>query len=364
MKIFIRADGSEVIGIGHITRCLTLAKELHKRNCSIIFVVREIPKHIKMNMNSLGFLVVQCNSTYRVGSIEDAKQTLELLRNNYSISDKDWLIVDHYSIDYEYELFLKNLFSNIMVIDDLANRYHECNLLLDVNLQYGADKYRNLVPHSATVLLGPNYSLLRQEFKDVRRNIENTANHNKHSFSNILICFGGTDPSNETLKAIRALEPLLNDLSSVKVILGKANPNIKEIFSRYREESKLDLIVQPKSMASEMASTDLAVCAGGSMTWERYCLGLPGAVITIADNQLEVAKNGEKQGIDKFIGSSQVVCKDDITRTVEELLMSVDFLQEARRNAMELVDGKGAIRVANYLMQKEESHGITACRKR
>ncbi|MNW05542.1 hypothetical protein D3C71_2018040 [compost metagenome] len=86
------------------------------------------------------------------------------------------------------------------------------------------------------------------------------------------------------------------------------------------------------------------------MTWERYCIGLPGVVIAIADNQLEVAKNGQRLGIDHYLGASANISEEDITQAVKKLLTSVSWLQEARELAMDIVDGNGVLRVVNYLV--------------
>jgi len=351
MKIFIRADGSKIIGIGHLMRCMTLAQKLKESsNCEIIFLVHEIPQHIKTYIYTLGFSIVQYNTVYRIGSVEDAKFILTLIREKYVITNQDWLIVDHYMIDKDWESVLGLEFHKIMVIDDLANRKHNCTLLLDttVSVDY-TYRYENLLSPNTIKLLGPHYALLRDEFSEMRNKI--LSGHMNKIKGNILICFGGTDPTNETEKVIRALEPwVLKKKFQLTVIMGSANPHISKVEAKYGATSGINLSVQPHSIALEMSKAELAICAGGTMTWERYCLGLPGLVIAVADNQINIAKEGERQRIDKYLGEASEVQEFHIDKALMELLYTPHRIMDAAKIAWELVDGEGAARVSQYIL--------------
>lgn len=351
MKCFIRADASEKLGVGHVMRCLALSKELIEQKHEVIFISRDVNSFISGLINIQGCSLLQINTELPLGSKLESEYIVQLINRDYIVFKEDWFIIDHYSLDYKFESVLKNLFTNILVIDDLADRFHDCSLLLDTGLDDSKkDRYRYLIPHSAIRLLGPEYALLRQEFTDVRETLDVRG---EEDIQNIFVCFGGTDPSNETQKIIEALEPCLNDLNQVKVILGKTNPHINELISLYGNNNKLRFLIQPDSIAVEMSSSDLAICSGGSMTWERYSLGLPGIVIAIADNQLEVAQQGHLLELDEFIGLSKTVRVEDVTQTFKRIIKSKRWLQNARRKAMMIVDGKGVSRVVEFLNMKE-----------
>jgi len=362
MKFIIRVDASETIGTGHIVRCLTLANELRKMLHDVVFIVRQMPDYFVKLIKDSGFLYISYNSNYAVGSTEDAYSTLELFRKKIHISLEDCLIIDHYMIDSTWESILKSMFIKIMVIDDLANRQHECTILLDTNLYENPEqRYKGLVPIQTRKLLGPQYALLREEFATVRSQLS----HNQmstESITNILICFGGTDPTNETMKAISALEDLLSFNMGIEltVIMGGANPNIQRIQEKCRGLKGIRLLIQPPSMALEMSKSNIAVCGGGTMTWERYCIGLPALVIAIADNQIGIAQQCEKRKIDKYLGESCFVSEDILSKEVLAYLSSPQYDKKVRQEAaMSLVDGKGVSRVARIVMDHNtlgESH--------
>lgn len=231
MKIFIRVDASEKIGTGHVIRCLTLADELRKNLHEVIFISVQMPEYFISLINKKGYSFNKQASTHMVGSVMDAFNILKFLQSKYEISNEDCLIIDNYQIDHIWETVMKQSFGKIVVIDDLANRQHVCDLLLDTN-EYDSpeNRYEGLISIETKKLLGSRYSLLREEFLEVR-NLMFENQISKRILTNILICFGGSDPTNETMKVINALELLLDHYKELEltVILGRANPNIKTI---------------------------------------------------------------------------------------------------------------------------------------
>ncbi|WP_449599054.1 UDP-2,4-diacetamido-2,4,6-trideoxy-beta-L-altropyranose hydrolase [Paenibacillus sp. Marseille-Q9583] len=353
MKYFIRADASEQLGVGHVMRCLALSKGLIDQKQEVIFICRDVDPFISELIKGFGCFVLQFETEFPLGSVLESTYIIQLIGKQYTVVKEDWLIIDHYSLDFRFEVALRNLFTNIMVIDDLADRVHDCNVLLDTSLDDSKkNRYSKLIPHTAIKLLGPEYALLRQEFADVRETL--VFNH-RESVKNIFVCFGGTDPTNETLKIIRALEPFLNSLAKVKIILGKTNPHAEKLKRLYEKNTKLEFLIQPDSIAIEMSSCDLAICAGGSMTWERYCLGLPGIVIAIAENQVELAQQSHLLALDEFVGLSSLIEVEDVTRVFKRIINSKEWIRNFRQKAMMVVDGKGVSRVVDLLIMKENA---------
>ncbi len=354
MRIFIRADASERIGTGHVMRCLTLADQIIKHNSKIefVFLYRTMPEHLHKVIINKNFVSLKIQSFYEVGSLEDAGYVVDKIATHFKICESDWLIIDHYQIDSIWESAMGKLIRNILVIDDLANRMHQCTVLLDSNLYANYEsRYDQRVPHTTLQLLGPKFALLREEFLLTRNSLPQ---RDSGTIQNVLICFGGTDPTNETFKVLSALEPLLNGLFkfTITTVVGKANSNVNQIQNMCESIPGALLLVQPESMAMEMAKSDLAICSGGTLTWERYCMGLPGVTIAVADNQIEVAKTGHDMGIDLFLGESKSVLEKDIRSAFLKLLNDSERVRKASKLAMDVIDGRGTGRVAQLLFPK------------
>ena len=289
MNVFIRADASINIGVGHVMRCLTLAKELHDNGATVHFICRELQGNLITDLRDKGIKVYplalyhppeqradgdDTPSSHAFDWRLDARATSDVLQQ---FQDIEWLVVDHYDIDARWEKVVRGHVKKIMIIDDLADRRHDCDLLLDQNFSTLSNRYDTLLPANCRQLLGPKYALIRQEFlatKGAKSRSPGKAGH-------ILVSFGGTDPTNETAKVISALE---EDISA-DIVLGSTAPHRAEIQQQVDALPHVTLHIQPENVAWIMAQADIAIGAGGSTMWERCTLGLPSIVIITADNQ-------------------------------------------------------------------------------
>ena len=209
----------------------------------------------------------------------DAQQTAEVLDNQLV----DWLIVDHYALDVQWERNFSAVAKNIMVIDDLADRQHECNILLDQTFARGAEAYKDLVPLGCKVLCGSKYSILRPEFSELRKySLERRTSPN---LKNILVNMGGVDKDNYTGLILDYLsESKLPDACKITVVMGSSSPWFKSIKAQAPKlRYQVDVQSGVTNMAKLMADSDLAIGAAGSTSWERCCLGLPENQRLIAD---------------------------------------------------------------------------------
>ena len=348
MRVCFRADASVRIGSGHVMRCLTLAVEAHRRGGEAIFVCRELPGNLCAYLEGMGVTVCrlpfdteipppawgQSSANARLdGTTElDAVMTAEIV-TKYS---PDWLVVDHYGLDRAWEGMLRKAVRRVMVIDDLADRPHDCDILLDQNLRREPDKsYRDLVPAGCTLLVGPRYALLRREFAAARK----TIGKRDGTVRRILVFFGSSDPSGETLKAIDALVRLDAGRPAVDVVVGMTNPAgelVRDIcaalpgFTFHRQVSRISRL---------MAGADLSLGAGGSATWERCSLGLPCVTLVVADNQLEPTLAVAEAGGAVYAGQSGTVTSADLARIVRETAARPQLLAAMSRRAMEIMGG-------------------------
>ncbi len=361
MKTVIRADSSTTIGTGHLMRCLTLADYLRNQGTDVEFIARELPGNIcdyieerKYRLHRLPFdedlLQDKYESEYTrwlvVSQAVDADQTLSVLLEKIGVVD--WLVVDHYGLDYRWQRKLRSYVNRIMVIDDLANRRHDCDLLLDQNLHDNPDsRYDGLVSNYCMKLLGPRFALLRPEFIQARENMPKR----NGIVNRILVFFGGSDISNETAKALKAIKSIDLSQIAIDVVIGSSNPHKSNIEAISRGMQNVTLYHQALNMAQLMVKADLAIGGGGTTTWERCYLGLPAIIVAIAENQIEIGRMSERAGVASYLGISKNVSDEDISKEIIKLMEHPDELREMGKRGVKQVDGQGALRVCAQLIQ-------------
>ena len=348
-RIAFRTDANSEIGTGHFMRCLTLADELKKHDAETCFVTRKLPAHLIQMLQERGIDLYELPvgdaektdelshaKWLKTSQHQDAIQTLEMLGK----SKLDWLVVDHYAIDQRWEKKLRKLANRILVIDDLADRQHDCDLLLDQNFYQEMDtRYIGKVPQNCKLLLGPTYALLREEFREARMSVKPRTGEIKK----VLVFFGGVDIENLTTMALKALIVLNLDLQ-VDVVIGRGHPHIQEIEVLCKLHN-FSCHIQTKHMAVLMARADLAIGAGGSSNWERCCLGLPSIVIATAKNQIFISKELNTLNACIYLGWFENVNSVMLQNTIISLIYSSSTLRSISNKAIALVDGNGAINV-------------------
>ena len=358
-RIVIRADASIQMGSGHVMRCLALADELKKNGVETTFVSREHPGHLCELIESAGHPLLRLpaptssssgNPAHAqwlgVSQEDDARQTLAVLTD---MSGCDWLVVDHYALDASWETAMRPRAKNIMAIDDLADRKHDCDLLLDQNYYDDMDtRYDELVPPDCVKLLGPKFALLRPEFSEARKN----SRQRDGSVRRIFIFFGGSDPPNETGKALEAIKFIGRPNIAVDVVVGAANPNQENITNLCAALPEARLYCQVNNIAELMAQADIAIGAGGGAVWERCCVGLPAIVISIAENQRAGSEAVARSGRTLYLGEYQAVSVELLQSALELVCSSPYLLTNMSESGMGLVDGNGVERVVRQLAAK------------
>jgi UDP-2,4-diacetamido-2,4,6-trideoxy-beta-L-altropyranose hydrolase len=356
MNIAFRMDATRQIGTGHFMRCLTLAEELKNQGARIRFVCRDLPVHLSEMLKAKGMELAALDSQAPVvvendlahshwlgaSQAQDAQDTLQALSDQHW----DWVVVDHYALDARWELRINKIANKIIVIDDIADRWHDCDVLLDQN--YYADmhtRYDGKVPARCQRLLGPRYALLRGEFRRLREQIKPRTG----SVKKIFVFFGGVDADNYTGLALEALVALGNPVLQVDVVIGAQHPHREQIQKTCIAHGYV-CHVQTTRMAELMAVADLAIGAGGSASWERCCLGLSAILVALAENQIDIAKALDSIGACVYIGTRETLTNSlTIQKTISRLLNAHDQLKMISQNASALVDGMGVSRVCHEL---------------
>lgn len=250
----------------------------------------------------------------------------------------DWLVVDHYALAEPWELALRTTAARIMVIDDLANRRHECDVLLDQNLVWALDtRYDGLVPSNCRRFLGPRHALLRREFIEARGKLPVRDGRVRRVF----VFLGGADASQETEKTITAIRQAALPELTIDVVVGAANPRRDAIQRLCAELPGARFHYQVDNMAELMAKADLAIGAAGAATWERCYLGLPTIMLVVAANQLEVSAAVEAVGAAVNLGRSGAVSVERVTSSLRELVAHPLTVARMSERALEVM-GKGA----------------------
>ncbi|NCQ33684.1 UDP-2,4-diacetamido-2,4,6-trideoxy-beta-L-altropyranose hydrolase [bacterium] len=337
MKIAFRADASVQIGAGHVMRCLTLADALRTSGAQTHFLCRRLPGHLGELIHARGHAL-----DWLPDSGVDADNSAAALAQG---APWDWLVVDHYALAAAWETAQRGRANKILAIDDQADRPHDCDLLLDQNLQTG-NRYDGLLPATCRQLIGPRHALLRPAFAAARR----ARPPRDGRVARLLLFFGGADAEGETLKALAALDLLGRHELDVDVVIGATNPHRAAIAAACAARPRTALHLQAENMAELMAAADLCLGAGGGACWERCCVGLPALVVATAANQIEQCRVLAEAGALIYLGAAVDCDAARWANALAWLLALPQLLAHLSRQGWSLVDGEGARRVAGHLL--------------
>ncbi|MCD6732501.1 MAG: UDP-2,4-diacetamido-2,4,6-trideoxy-beta-L-altropyranose hydrolase [Burkholderiaceae bacterium] len=378
MKVALRTDASERIGTGHLMRCLTLADVLRSGGARTRFVCRPLPPGLAELVTGRGHELAglpPCDGAAASGTAggarragagegavgnavdpphsawlgvsqaDDAQATLAALADE---APWDWLVVDHYALDARWESRLRGCARRILAIDDLADRRHDCDALLDQNLYADMQaRYEGLVPAHCVRLLGPRHALLRPEFGEARTRLRERGD----AVRRVLVFFGGIDAGNLTTSALDALDAIALD-ADVDVVIGAAHPRRAALEARCAARPRTALHVQAADMAALLAAADVGIGAAGVATWERCALGLPSLAFAVAANQQALLRDAAREGL---VLGPQVDASDPAALALQlrALIDNPSLRAHLARRGLEAVDALGASRVARALLQPE-----------
>jgi UDP-2,4-diacetamido-2,4,6-trideoxy-beta-L-altropyranose hydrolase len=348
MKIVIRTDASRLIGTGHLMRCLTLADYLVEQGADVCFVCREGPGDMIEAAEDRGFRVHRLPAVIGsdsdpadpddyaawlgVSQAEDAEQTSQALRSEPGAID--WLVTDHYGLDRTWQELFRPRVVRIMVIDDLANRHHDCDLLLDQNFYLDAEtRYDNLVPTGCRKLLGPRYAVLRPEFLAARERLKPRDGR----VSRVLVFYGGCDATGETLKTLEALSKLQPHNVTFDIVAGVSNSRHEDIARLCAQLQGVRCHTRIDNMAETMLKADLAMGGGGTTTWERCSLGLPTITVEVAENQRIMLEALASKGAVWHLGHHELVTSGQLLGALKRALERPEAIRAVSRAALSIM---------------------------
>ena len=359
MTVVFRVDASVAIGSGHVMRCLTLANALTEKGMVCLFICREHEGNLISKILDEGYKVQRLTNDYSeknqmvgdnfyngwlgAGQLDDASESIEIIKG----SRCEWLTVDHYGLDIIWESKLRDHCNKLMVVDDLANRSHLCNLLLDQNLGRDFEDYSNLVPDYCSVLLGPMYALVREEFSALRE--RSLSRREKYKLKNILITMGGIDKINATGRVLDALTAcMLPDDCVITIVMGQEAVWLSQI-QIAAENSSLNtrIVINANNMGELMLQADLCIGAAGSTSWERCAMGLPSILFCVADNQ--------KTGLDALSKTGAVLSMGLTGKSIKPIELHNKIAEisagsyEMVRKAALITDGMGCHKIIDIM---------------
>lgn len=333
IKILFRLDANSQIGTGHLMRCLTLADALSQcaksNNQTLIcgFYCYQLPPALAKLIAHRGYIHLEAGQL---------QSTIDPILHWQA----DTVIVDHYGLnaDWENQLYGK---IPLLVIDDLADRSHQCDWLLDQGPLRQSSDYTS-VNQGCQFWLGSQFALIAPEFRSYRRS-------NCDVFHQGLICFGGADPVHATKTILETLLKLESAKSILwHIIAGAANPDWPELLQLVQSSQRsIHLKRHESNMPQLLAQCDFTIGAAGGMTWERCCIGIPTLAIPIVDNQVF------NEAVIRHYQLAELLSLEDLSHPVklDSALKSLENHRNLfRQNAQTMIDGLGATRIATKLL--------------
>ena len=348
MRILIRADASPTIGSGHIARCLTLARVLRKQGSHVAFACRQLPGHRLGALSAEGFETFALPEFYPGEDPQQAIESmlpwqadidaLDLLLEDHA--QFDWIIADHYGLDHHWQTASRRWAPRIAAVDDLATRRYSVDLLLNQNLSGLSENYTPLLPEGCRTLLGPRYAMLREEFDCPAIDIKPEARR-------VLVNFGGFDAAMQTHHAMLALA----DFTELEVdfVAGVDNPAWAQMQALAQTRPNWRLHSFVSDFHQRMTEADLFIGAGGGTSWERAALGLPTICIAVSNNQQVNGEVMAAAGAHVFMGAREQVSVTQLRDAIGFVAGNVYLRQSLAERSRQMVDGRGALRVAAAL---------------
>jgi len=332
MIVAFRADASPRIGGGHVARCLALAEALKQRGADVHFIVRG---ELDLARSGVTAHALAAQEPDDAGT----RRILEGLPER-----PRWLVVDHYGLAAPWESAVSDLVDRIFVLDDLADRPHDCDLLLDQSA-LGTERYAALVPERCQVLYGLEHALLRSEYAEARA----TLVEHPPGIRSILASLGAADPDNVTRQVIEGYQRI-SAAPPLVVVAGRQNPHIAILEAVCAEDSRISLRIGVERMWELLVECDLAIGALGVSTWERCCLGVPSLLVGLTPAQDEIAADLARRGLVRYLGPSPALGPAAYERAITEALADPSAVRAMAARGMATIDGRGAERVVAIML--------------
>ena len=337
MNIVFRVDATKNIGLGHIMRCYALAEEFVKKKNKCYFLSNIDNEIIYEKINKLNIKIMNIYTSPKLK--KDLKYLIDFSKNN----NVDWVLTDHYDIDSDYIKEIKNNGFKVLSVDDTSQIYYPSDIVLNQNI--GSEKLNFNTNKDTKLLLGPKYVMLRDELlirerKKFKNNVEK-----------ILVTLGGVGYSNLIDKIPKNLKEIIDKNIEIIVIFPSLN-NINEKFHlkiNKFNNSNFRIVFSPENMADLYLESDIAISAGGISCYELAYFGIPNLIISIAENQLNIAKELNEKNVSVYLGKEEEFDFNIIKENILKLINDNSLRRKMSKNGIKLVDGKGKKRIIEVM---------------
>lgn len=339
MNILIRCDSSIIIGSGHIIRCLAFALALKEQGHRVEFACILLTGNLIPLIENYGFKVIQIPA--------NTTETLQIPLTNIKY---DAVVIDHYGIDYRQEMLFRSIAKKVVVIDDFGERKHDADLIVDPSISSNTKSRKN-INADLPIVSGSNWVLLRPEFEEIHPLVSK-----RTQFKNILVFFGGTDPSDQMIEYLELISKPNLELNEwfkeqkihFHLLVSDQHPRI-EYFKKQILPPNISIHRSPSSIANLMNRMDFYLGSSGTITWERMCMGLTGIVISIIDNQEDIAQTLYDLDLHYYAGSVKEIKAKHSLKLLKKALTQDSDWSERSDKCLKLIDGKGAKRLVQEL---------------
>jgi len=361
LRVAIRVDASIYIGSGHVMRCLTLARTLREKGADVRFLHRDMPGNMGRRIQDAGFAMTLLPAPPAVDAppegfgcawlgvpVEtDAADTINALRDWCPDTAVDVVVADHYALATAWEMQVAPYARRLVVFDDLANKTHACDVLIDQSVYMEpTSRHDARVPKTCRVLSGARYAIIGPEYAALRQGLP----IREHPVRTVFIFFGSVDETQETARVLRLFSQPEFERYSLRIVVGHINENLEAIKVAAARRGKATVESGLPSLATLMKTADLAITSCGNTIWEQLCLGLPTVLIAVSRNQINSSENVHRIGAGCYAGFTDVLSNDTLKEAIGGLCSNREHYRSMSKVALDSCDGLGADRVADAIL--------------
>lgn len=338
--ILFRTDAGPQLGFGHLMRCRSLAQALHRKGerCLMVGPSSAYAKEIDSEVFVEWIPVLKWKS-----EVNDSTFVIKLAVKYAA----EWIILDDYRISENYQLALRSAGLRWLQFDGTAKKPLWADLVINFNPLARIDDYKGLIYNVDTrILLGPAYALLRSEFNNL------TLGEPGRSLKQVLVTFGGGDDHGANHFVLSTLLSITSPDLHFVVLSGQENPSNSSLKSwiEANAHGRASLHIEPRQVASLFLSSDLAIMAGGTSTYEAAACALPMILISIANNQVLQSKGWQELGAAIYLGPLELVRPVHLMEAFNSINTDQLKRHSMAVSASGAASAQGADRVADLLL--------------
>lgn len=336
-NVVFRVDATKNIGLGHLMRCYALAEELVKNKKTCYFISNIDSAKIVEKITKSKITLEKISNSPNAN--QDLNYLIDFSRNN----NIDWIVTDHYEINSEYIKTIKDNGFNVLSIDDTAQTYYAPDIVVNQNI--GSEKLKFRSDKNTRLLLGPKYVMIRDEL------LKREKKRYHEDVKTILVTLGGMAYDTLTIQILRLLKEIIDDSVQIIVVIGPLNRVKSDLKSEMNRlsDSNFRFVFSPRTMLDLYLESDIAISAGGSSCYELSYFGIPNIIITIASNQLNIAKELDKENVSIYLGRNEDFSPNRFKENILKIIDDKSLRKKMVENGKRLVDGNGKKRIVDVM---------------